>query len=81
MELATDPTSVVSEKMPQKELAEEIVYFAQVRTNNQITIPKECMEAKHLKVGDVIAIAVIKIVDGTVTWTNMRSRLGGEVGV
>jgi hypothetical protein len=36
------------------------------------------MEAKALKQGDVIAIAVLKIVDGTVTWTNLKARLGGE---
>jgi len=72
---------VVSETIAQTELAQEIVYFAQIRTNNQITIPKECMEAKNLKQGDVIAIAVLKIVDGTVTWMTMKARLrdrGGE---
>jgi len=69
----------MSETMQTKELESEIVYFAQVRLNNQITIPKECMEAKNLKPGDVIAIAVLKIVDGMVTWKNLQSRLrGGE---
>lgn len=68
----------LSEPISSKELSSEIVYFAQIRVNNQITIPKECMEAKALKQGDVIAIAVLKIVDGTVTWTNLKARLGGE---
>lgn len=72
--------AVVSDTIAQKELAQEVVYFAQVRTNNQITIPKECMEAKNLKQGDVIAIAVLKIVDGTVTWMNLKSRLSGRGG-
>jgi len=68
----------VSETISSEELDNEIVFFAQIRVNNQITIPKECMEAKKLKPGDVIAIAVLKIVDGTVTWSNMKSRLQGR---
>ena len=68
---------MTSEQISSEELRNEIVYFAQIRTNNQITLPKECMEAKKLKPGDVIAIAILKIVDGTVTFEIMRSRLGG----
>jgi hypothetical protein len=65
----------VSDKVAATELGQETVYFAQIRFNNQITVPKEAMDDKELHVGDVIAIAVMKIVDGKTSWSLMSQRL------
>lgn len=70
----------MSELMDTEKLAGERVYFVQLRTNNQITVPKEAMDDKDLSPGDVLAIAVIKLLDSNVTWEELTLRLGEKGG-
>ena len=65
----------MSEFILKKELDKEQVYFVQLRTNYQITIPRECVKSLGLEIGDIIAIAVLKLVDKDTTWSSLQDKL------
>jgi len=71
----------LSEEIAEERLAKEKVYFAQVRYNSQVTIPKEAMSDKKLQKGDIIAIAIIKLIGKDTPWKVLKDTLpqiGGE---
>ena len=64
----------LSGEVATKEIESEKVYYTQLRTNSQVTIPKQCVEDLGLQRGDIIGLVVLKLLDTEDTWSVVKKR-------